>query len=343
MLSRVGMVLACLMLSAVAYGAEDDFVMGNYQGSLSGDWAGKEVRAEVITRGDDWQINLFAGEPGQKAERATFTGRERKGSRGDERKDRAAALKQRVVEFDAQIDLGSVIAKACMVKGKITQETLSATLESNGKKGALELKRVFLTPPTLGQKAPEGATVLLAGANLDAWNVQPHWVIDGEGAMHIQGSSIVSKAEFGDALYHVEFMCPFMPDESGQGRGNSGVYLQGRYEVQVLDSYGDAPADNLCGGIYQKATPVVCAALPPLQWQTYDIEFTAPKFDAAGKKTSDAMITVVHNGVTIHDKVVLPSCTPGGVSGDEAAAGPILLQDHGNTVRYRNIWVQTKK
>ena len=129
-----------------------------------------------------------------------------------------------------------------------------------------------------------------------------------------------------------------MPTARGQARGNSGVYLQGRYEVQVLDSFGLAGEDNECGGIYQVSRPRVNMTLPPLQWQTYDIDFTAARFDSAGEKTANARLTVRHNGVLIHDDLELPGTTGGG-DPEGPEPGALHLQDHWNPVFYRNVWV----
>jgi hypothetical protein len=130
-----------------------------------------------------------------------------------------------------------------------------------------------------------------------------------------------------------------MPAARGQGRGNSGYYPQGRYEIQMLDSFGLEGKDNECGGIYSISEPDVNMCLPPLAWQTYDVDLTAARFDDEGNKTENGYIRVWHNGVLIHDRE-LEHMTPGGpVKEESAAPGPVYLQDHNNPVRYRNIWV----
>jgi hypothetical protein len=209
---------------------------------------------------------------------------------------------------------------------------------------------------------PEGAVVLFDGKSLDAWcqrdlkvsegGAEPKpakWkLVDaaaagGVPAMQVQGGDIMTRQTFGDRFkLHVEFRTPYMPDAKGQGRGNSGVYVQGRYEVQVLDSYGiplDKLQQNDCGSIYGIATAKANACKAPTVWQAYDIDFTAPKFEG-GKKVAPGRITVVLNGVTIHDnQEITKDNTTSGMGGDPAKPGPIMLQDHGNPVQYRNIWV----
>ena len=166
-----------------------------------------------------------------------------------------------------------------------------------------------------------------------------------DGAMEVKpgSGSVATRKAFRDFKLHIEFRTPFMPEARGQGRGNSGVYLQNRYEIQVLDSYGLDPKDNECGGIYQVGAPLVNMCYPPLQWQTYDITFQAPRFDGGGNKQKDAVVTVVHNGVTIHDQREIPRPTGGALDNDVAAPGGLYLQDHGNLVQFRSIWLVEQK
>jgi hypothetical protein len=219
---------------------------------------------------------------------------------------------------------------------------------------SFRLRKAPRISPTLGANPPAGATVLLDGTSLDGWNQVKSsegktpvevptvaWkLVDGDAMEVVAGTgSVVTKKKFVDFRLHLEFRTPFMPEERGQGRGNSGVYLQGRYEVQVLDSYGLSGEDNECGGIYKVARPRINMCAPPGQWQTYDVMFSAPRFDAAGAKTRDARVTVLHNGVIIHEDLVLPGPTAGGMDMDVQKPGGLFLQDHGNPVQYRNIWI----
>jgi len=193
------------------------------------------------------------------------------------------------------------------------------------------------TPP------PEGAIVLFGGKDADHWtqNGKPiKWeVVDGELRCKPHTGSIVSKDKFKDAEIHVEFCTPLMPDAKGQGRGNSGVYLQGRYELQILDSYNsETYPDGQCGAIYKQHVPLKNACRPPLEWQTYDIIFKGAHKE--GDKQVNARVTVKQNGILIQDNVELKTVTPGEMDKKVNEEGPILLQDHGNNVKFRNIWMK---
>lgn len=217
----------------------------------------------------------------------------------------------------------------------------TATLDNGKLTGKLPTGETFTaskiirSSPTLGAKPLQGAVILFDGKNADAWN---------NGKVTEQGylaAGATTKQSFQDFTLHVEFMLSFMPDGRGQGRSNSGVYLQNRYEVQVLDSFGLKGVDNECGGLYRTSAPALNMCLPPLQWQTYDIDFTAAKFDADGKKIAPAVLTVSHNGVIIQNKIQLPDKTGGGQK-EGPTPGPIQLQNHGDPVLYRNIWLIPK-
>lgn len=189
---------------------------------------------------------------------------------------------------------------------------------------------------TLGAEAPEGATVLFDGSSVEGWK---NGKMTDDGLL-MEGTT--SEATFGSHKLHIEFRLPYQPQDRGQGRGNSGIYVQGRYEVQMLDSFGLEGKQNECGGLYSVKDPDVNMCLPPLVWQTYDIEYHQAKHDDDGNIVENPRITVLHNGVKIHDNVELPgerSTTAAPVKPGDGE-GPVYLQDHGCPVRYRNIWVQ---
>lgn len=194
------------------------------------------------------------------------------------------------------------------------------------------LTRSNRTSPTLGAKPPKDALVLFDGSGTKQF-VKGQMTEDG---LLVEGTEVMPM--FNDFNMHLEFRTPFVPHADGQARGNSGVYLQSRYEVQVLDSFALPPIIDGCGALYKFRPPTVNASLPPMSWQTYDIIFTSARWSADGSKRSNARITVWHNGIKVHDNVELPE--PTGSGKDESPTLlPIRLQDHKNPVRYRNIWV----
>jgi hypothetical protein len=202
-----------------------------------------------------------------------------------------------------------------------------------------DIENVESAPP------PAGAVVLLDGTSLDNWTKRdskdkPGWRLLPGGIGEAHGGDIMTKQEFGGHFkLHVEFRVPYMPNAKGQARGNSGVYVQGRYEVQVLDSYGLKSRDNDCGAIYEVAAPLVNACKAPTIWQSYDIDFQSPKCEK-GKQVAPPVISVQQNGMLIQDHTkITKTNTRAGRGGDPCKPGPIMLQDHGNPVQFRNIWL----
>lgn len=200
-----------------------------------------------------------------------------------------------------------------------------------------QLGRIERQSPTLATKPPQGAMVLFdarQGVNrFPKGNPLPN------GSLQAEAVSVPLPDCY---TMHVEFRLSYMPTARGQGRSNSGVYLHDCYEIQVLDSFGLEGADNECGGIYKLQRPAVNMCLPPLVWQSYDIEFAAPKYDTAGQKRANARLSVRHNGVPIYQDLELPQGTPGRQK-EGPGPRPVYFQGHGNKVEYRNVWLVEKK
>ena len=236
-------------------------------------------------------------------------------------------------EADGELKDGAVIFKTDDGSAEAKNGVMSVRDPNGNSLG--EFKKTLRQSPTAGEKPPAGAIVLFDGSSPDSF-------IGGklDGNLLVQG--VTSKQKFQNFSLHVEFLLSYMPAARGQGRANSGCYSQGRYEVQILDSFGLSGEHNECGGIYTVKKPDVNMCFPPLSWQTYDIDFTAAKYDDAGKKTADAKMTVKHNGVLIHKDVAVPKATTAAPVPEGKEPGPIYFQDHGNPVRFRNIWIVEK-
>lgn len=191
---------------------------------------------------------------------------------------------------------------------------------------------------------PESAVVLFNGSDLRNWTSRdggaPGWTVeDGVMAVVPRTGDIMTTERFTDHFLHLEFMTPDMPEATGQAKGNSGVFLQGRYEIQVLDSYGIAlPGMGDCGAIYNQFAPLVNACKPPLEWQSYDVIFRAPRLNDDGEIIENTRVTVLQNGLVILNNVILSGTTGANIGGGVGDPGPLLLQDHGNLVKFRNIW-----
>jgi hypothetical protein len=318
--------VAALLLTAAAFGqekkgavtdpakADADFaVQGEYSGELPSDEGKVKWGVQVIALGDGKfeAVGYKGGLPGD----------------GWNKTDKGKG------EGKREGDVTTIVGEEgrARIKGGVL------TVVDNDGNEIGQLTRVARISPTLGAKPPEGAVVLFDGTTAEHF--------DGgrmtEDKLLMEG--VTSKRKFQSCTLHLEFMTPYMPQARGQQRSNSGCYLQGRYEVQILDSFGLEGKNNECGGLYSIKDPDMNMCLPPLAWQTYDIDYSAASYDDSGKKTSNARITVRHNGVVIHDNVELPKDTTGAPVKEGPEPGPIFLQDHGNPVRFRNIWLVEKK
>ncbi|MBT8218203.1 MAG: DUF1080 domain-containing protein [Bacteroidia bacterium] len=196
--------------------------------------------------------------------------------------------------------------------------------------------------------APSDAISLFDGTNMDAWQHEDgspvNWKLEDGMMTVVDGAGgIFTKEAFGDCQLHIEWRAPIVIEGEGQDRGNSGVFLQNKYEVQILDSYQNRTYSNgQAGSIYKQHIPLVNAMRPPEEWQTYDIIFQAPKFNADGIKVASGYLTVLHNGVLIQNHAEIKGTTEDiGLPKNPAHGdGPIQLQDHSNPVSYRNIWIR---
>jgi len=326
MIRKINVLLLLVLISCFAYmawarpkeitdpaeaKADPDFsVQGEYvgEGQLPGGAKGKIGSQVIALGGGKFRVVVYQGGlPGDGWKR------------GDPRLFLDGQRKDTVTELSGK-----------ELSGKIVGERMTLA-DPNGANKA-ELTRFERKSPTLGAKPPTGATVLFDGSGVENFD---HGTISKEKTLC---GGVTTKAVFdGSYKLHLEFRLSWMPEARGQGRSNSGVYLHDCYEVQVLDSFGLEGQHNECGGLYSIAQPKVNMCLPPMQWQTYDFDFTAPKYED-GKKVSNAKAIVRHNGVVIHD-VELPRGTPGR-KGEGPGPRPLHLQGHGNHVQYRNIWVQ---
>jgi hypothetical protein len=295
---------------------DNDFaIQGEYAGSVDTPDGLQRWGAQIVALGDGKFFGAFypGGLPGDGWDRQR------------ERMTAEAVGKDGVVTFDVS---GFTV--------KVTGEGQMITRNPDGKEVARP-EKVERKSPTLGAKPPQGAVVLFAGKD-DAAKWEKGRV--SEDGLLMQGTQ--TKQKFAAGTLHIEFRLPYEPKGRGQGRGNSGCYLQGRYEVQILDSFGLEGKNNEAGGIYTVGDPLVNMCFPPLAWQTYDIDFTPAAFDV-GKKTKSARMTVRHNGVVVQKDIEIPSPTTAAPVKEDATPGPIYLQDHGHPVRFRNIWFVDKK
>ncbi len=207
--------------------------------------------------------------------------------------------------------------------------------------------KVWPEPKVVDPGAPGGhpadAIVLFDGKDMSAFNNADKWEVK-NGVVTAGGNDITSKQEFGDCQIHIEFATPAEVKGKSQGRGNSGVFLADRYEVQILDSYNNPTYfDGQCGAIYKQHPPLANVCRKPGEWQTYDIVFTAPKFDEKGNCLQPAYVTVLQNGVVVQDHFAIEGASSFNHPPDNSAysgRAPLRLQYHHNPVQFRNIWVR---
>jgi hypothetical protein len=333
---KVAVVLAAMALvlgastQRVAWG-EEDTVMGQYEGTFT-PAKGSPIKAEakVVAEGKRYYRAVFSATPqsGKQAVQFQLRGR----------------LPGKFLSLFKN-------SKKLLLAGKVNEVNWAGTLfqgklavaakgEAGGK---FELTRIEPKSPTEGLKPPAGAIVLFPyepgkPISLAEWR-NNSWKILPDGSVEVGRGDNHSVRSFGDVQVHVEFWLPYEPLGRGQGRGNSGVYFQNFYEIQVLDSFGLPPKNNECAGVYSIAAPKVNACFPPLRWQTYDMTFHAARFSPEGKVVKPATVTIIHNGVKVHEDQPIPRCTERSKPGGEPKVGPFRLQNHGHPVRFRNMWV----
>ncbi len=290
--------------------ADEDFsFQGEYLGAASAAWQCANLGLQVVAHGDGKfeGVLLPGGLPGAGWDRATRTS----------------------LQGEREGDLLTLRGERHVVQ---VRQNGAAVVNEPATGLAVSLPKIHRISFTQDLAPPPDAVVLFDGTSTDAFNGGR---ISSEGLLEV---GPILKSPVRDFRLHLEFRTPYMPYARGQARGNSGVYIQQRYEVQILDSFGLAGVANECGGLYKQQPPAVNMCLPPLSWQTYDIYFTAARFTRSGQKRVPARITVLHNGELIHTVYDIKAKTGAGKA-ETTEDRPILLQNHGNPVNFRNIWL----
>lgn len=302
---------------------------------LRGDWQGTAGYVAQVIRADDRLLSVNDQIPTQE----------------DANKYRANIFHK----FDAANEKPVAILEGTLAEGVVefTGDGWTGTIDGGHFKASkgpesFDLQHVYRKPPSLGAKPPAGALVLFDGTNMDSWakmkekdwlteDGPAQWHLIGGGAMEVvpRAGNLISHKWFGDAKIHVEF-------RNIGGPTNSGVYIQDRYEANINEVYGRLDG-NPCAGFDnctpEDARPGIRCSRPPLEWQTLDIDFKAPRFDAAGKKTADPRVTMLFNGTLLYNDRALGPVTLNAARLGEAPTGPIQLQEHGMPTQFRNIWV----
>lgn len=316
-----------LLLSASTCLASDPFV-GEYVGKSSNFVYAPDIAVQISKNKDTYKVRII--------------------SELLKRCDNMALIE------DLKPEDGKLIIKdagGLKINGVITPDTIKLEGKRRGQKATAELKRYNRVSPTLAAKAPKGSQILFDGKNTDSWidlktGKEIRWTLKddsmtiGKATKKGDATDIETKGGYKDFKLHLEFKCPDLSDKRGQGRSNSGLFI-GPYEIQILDSFNEEGYWNECGAVYREVPPQVNASLPPEVWQTYDVEFKAPKYEGE-KLVSLPTVTLYHNGKRIHKDTEIP-----GPASSKLKAGfvhpsgklKIGLQDHGSPVSFRNIWI----
>lgn len=307
--------------------------------AIQGEYAGPEIGAQVIALGDGalHAVVYKGGLPG-----AGWNGRDKSllaGKVGAKRANLKTAMGERRYlaanpnEFSATRDFPPTGQTAYSARIGLKGARMILMPEGADR---IVLKKLRRKSPTLGMRPPNDALTLFDGTGTESF---VGGRLDEETKfLNTDGANVRTEKKFDNYRMHIEFMLPFRPLARGQGRGNSGFYQVDQYEVQILDSFGLDGYDNECGGVYQKARPLVNMCYPPLTWQTYDVEFHNAEREN-GEKIKNATMTLKHNGVIIHENLEIDGKTGGARNEPEGTPGPIQLQGHGNPLQFRNIWV----
>ncbi|NLN92286.1 MAG: DUF1080 domain-containing protein [Candidatus Hydrogenedens sp.] len=301
------------------YPAEKDPFMGNWTGRWTDDEdVDPDISAQIIATGrNQYTLRLASRLFMRSPVLATLEGRAKNG----------------VLEFTDK-----------NYRIKIEDGILTGRRSSGS--SSFSMKPYTLEVSALGKPAPEGAEVLFDGIGFDAFTGADGWEIVDDAMMVLPGTDdLESRNHYLDAQLHVEFRLPFQPKERGQSRGNSGVFLQGTYEVQILDSFGLEGTYDECGALYKLSAPQINACLPPGEWQSYDIHFTAARFAEDGTLTANPRMTVYQNGFLIHNDQELTWITAWKekerLQPPPTEAGPVILQSHrSHYVQFRNVWIK---
>ncbi len=339
----LGLMWLCLTTVVSVLADEVDLIQGNWVGdwTLDKDAGGGKQTAKVVSLGNGDYLGSFTAYDGSEQQNETF-----------KFNIRGTADTDGNVHFETTISLGGRLGtfewKAVIKDGKFTGRYTN----NKNYTGRFSLDREEKKVDALGMKPLPGAVVLFDGKNFDHWRRLDNETISWEivdGTMRINPSTkikgeiikshLVSKQTFKSAQIHLEYRTPFLPKARDQERGQSGVFLNGCYEIQILDSFGVDASDEVAGAIFKRKAPTQNVSLPPREWQAMDITYIGPKFDENGKIKTAGEITLVHNDVMVLDQIRMQEPTDGAIRKPSSEPSGLILQDAGHCVEFRNIWL----